>query len=304
MRASRSPSRPGPTTTWRYLPSVPKLLRKLSSTMGNELREHLPGTKPPGCLHHAPRRYGSHREPDVKRCRYRSVRSDRKLHHPRWTHLRGGRAQHVPEREVANLALRLPVRHPPEERAARVQIHSRTLRDEREQWVRDQLEAFLGTVISRACSCEMRMKGVNCESSLSPQRKQDGTDTAPPEARRTGARGEQRPLSTAIFQRRIVEVLILGATLPRRSRRHVAAAPRTGGHRAEGNGASILDADKFAALNRVLGETGFDAILEAKRNDSERLERTSPSSSTELPVRPTTNGIARLHRSELVHHPR
>jgi len=49
---------------------------------------------------------------------------------------------------VANLALRLPVRHPPEERAARVQIHSRTLRDEREHWVRDRLEAFLGTVIS------------------------------------------------------------------------------------------------------------------------------------------------------------
>ena len=32
--------------------------------------------------------------------------------------------------------------------------------------------------------------------------------------------------------------------------------------------ASIRDADKFAALNRVLGETGFDAILEAKRKDS------------------------------------
>ncbi len=37
----------------------------------------------------------------------------------------------------------------PEEQAARVQIHSRTLRHEREHWVRDQLDAFLGTVISR-----------------------------------------------------------------------------------------------------------------------------------------------------------
>jgi hypothetical protein len=38
----------------------------------------------------------------------------------------------------------------PEEHAARMQIHSRTLRHEREHCVRDQLDAFLGTVISRA----------------------------------------------------------------------------------------------------------------------------------------------------------
>jgi len=47
----------------------------------------------------------------------------------------------------------------PAARTARVQIHSRTLRDEREQWAKDQFDAFLGTIVSRTASAEMLMEG-------------------------------------------------------------------------------------------------------------------------------------------------
>ena len=46
-----------------------------------------------------------------------------------------------------------------EERTTRVQIHSSTLRQERERWDKDQLEAYLGSVVSRMSSCEMLMEG-------------------------------------------------------------------------------------------------------------------------------------------------
>ena len=142
----------------------------------------------------------------------------------------------------------------PEEQAVRVQIHARTLRDEREHWVRDQLEAFLGTVISRACSCEMRME--RDELRVIP--------LATP-----GNRAERIPLllklgepvlevnndhfPTAIFQRRIVEVLDPSG------QRCLALEDDMSLLRLEpiGTGrkatvASIRDEDKFTALNRVL----------------------------------------------------
>ncbi len=74
---------------------------------------------------------------------------------------------------------------------------------------------------------------------------------------------------TAIFQRRIVEVLDPSG------QRCLALEDDMSLLRLEpvGTGrkatvASIRDEDKFAALDRVLEETGFDAILEAKRKDS------------------------------------
>ena len=47
----------------------------------------------------------------------------------------------------------------PERRAARIQIHTRTLRDEREHWIKDQLDRFLGKVLSRLASAEMLIEG-------------------------------------------------------------------------------------------------------------------------------------------------
>jgi len=157
-----------------------------------------------------------------------------------------------------------------EEQAARVQIHARTLRHEREHWVRDQLDAFLGTVISRSCSCEMRLE-------------RDELRVIP--LTTAGNRAERVPLllklgepvlevnndhfPTAIFQRRIVEVLDPSG------QRCLALEDDMSLLRLEpiGTGrkatvASIRDEDKFAALNRVLGETGFDDILEARRKES------------------------------------
>jgi uncharacterized protein (DUF362 family) len=74
---------------------------------------------------------------------------------------------------------------------------------------------------------------------------------------------------TAIFQRRIVEVLDPSG------RRCLALEDDMSLLRLEAIGtarkatvASIRDEDKFAALDRVLAETGFDGILEARREDS------------------------------------
>ena len=251
-------------------PQVPTLFRKLSSTMAKELRAHLPGTNPLGIFitpHTVSVRTGSLnlgdadtavRGPDrnftildrrtfgeAERCTFRNVK---------WPTLLYGYL----------CAIR------PEEHAVRVQIHSRTLRHEREHWVRDQLDAFLGTVISRACSCEMRME-------------RDELRVVP--LTTAGNRAERIPLllklgepvlevnndhfPTAIFQRRIVEVLDPSG------QRCLALEDDMSLLRLEPAGtgrktkvASIRDEDKFAALNRVLEETGFDAILEAKRNGS------------------------------------
>ena len=74
---------------------------------------------------------------------------------------------------------------------------------------------------------------------------------------------------TAIFQRRIVEVLDPSGQrcLALEDDMSLLRLEPVGTER-KATVASIRDADKFAALNRVLGETGFDAILEAKRKYS------------------------------------
>ena len=45
----------------------------------------------------------------------------------------------------------------PEKRSARVQIHARTLRNEREDWVKDRIDAFFGAIISRVVSVDMEV---------------------------------------------------------------------------------------------------------------------------------------------------
>jgi uncharacterized protein (DUF362 family) len=251
-------------------PRVPKLVRKLSSTLANELRVHLPGTNPLGVFitpHTVTVRTGSLMlgDADTAECGPGGNFTilDRRTF---------GEAERSTFRNVKwpTLLYGYLCAIRPEEQAARVQIHSRTLRHEREHWVRDQLDAFLGTVISRTCSCEMRME-------------RDELRVIP--LATTGDRAERIPLllkigepvlevnndhfPTAIFQRRIVEVLDPSG------QRCLALEDDMSLLRLEPIGtvrkamvASIRDADKFAALNRVLGETGFDAILEAKRKES------------------------------------
>ena len=211
-------------------PRVPKLVRKLSSTMANELRAHLPGTNPLGIFitpHTVTVRTGSLILGDADTAERGPDRNFTILDRRTFGEAERGTFRNV---KWPTLLYGYLCAIRPEEQAARVQIHSRTLRDEREHWVRDQLDAFLGTVISRACSCEMRMERDELRViPLAARRKQGGTDTAPPEARRTGARGEQRPLSHSdIPAPDRGGPRPLRATLPRARGRHVAAAPRTG----------------------------------------------------------------------------
>ncbi|MFA6148160.1 MAG: DUF362 domain-containing protein [bacterium] len=251
-------------------PHVPKLIRKLSSAMAKELQEHLPGTNPLGIFltpHTVTVRTGSLILGDAGTAESGPERNFTILEQCTFGEAERGTFRNV---KWPTLLYGYLCAIRPEEQAVRVQIHSRTLRDEREHWVRDQLEAFLGTVISRACSCEMRME-------------KDELRVIP--LATTGKKAERIPLllklgepvlevnndhfPTAIFQRRIVEVLDPSG------QRCLALEDDMSLLRIEAIGtvrkatvASIRDEDKFAALNRVLEETGFDAILETRRKDS------------------------------------
>jgi uncharacterized protein (DUF362 family) len=251
-------------------PRVPKLIRKLSSTMAKELRAHLPGTNPLGVFitpHAVTVRTGSMKFGDAGTAAGGPDGNFTILERRTFGEAERGTFRNV---KWPTLLYGYLCAIRPEERAARVQIHSRTLRHEREHWVRDQLDAFLGTVISRTCSCEMRMERDELRVILL---------TAP------GTRAERIPLfvkigepvlevnndhfPTANFQRRIVEVLDPSGQrcLALEDDMSVLRLEPVGTVR-KATVASIRDADKFAALDRVLGDTGFDAILEAKRKDS------------------------------------
>ncbi|MGE5283442.1 MAG: DUF362 domain-containing protein [Actinomycetota bacterium] len=251
-------------------PRVPQLVRKLSSRMASELRAHLPGTNPLGVFitpYAVTVRTGSlmlgDADPGVRGPDRDFTILDRRTF---------GEAERGTFRNVKwpTLLYGYLCAIRPEDRAARVQIHSRTLRHEREHWVRDQLDSFLGTVISRACSCEMRLERDELRVLLL---------TTP------GTGAERIPLivkigepvlevnndhfPTAIFQRRIVEVLDPSG------QRCLAFEDDMSLLRLEAIGAarkatvaSIRDADKYAALDRVLLETGFDAVLEGRLRDS------------------------------------
>jgi uncharacterized protein (DUF362 family) len=96
----------------------------------------------------------------------------------------------------------------PQARMARVQIHSNSLRNDRQRLVKDQVDAFLGALISRVASKEMLMAG----GTLSIHDLASQDDPGGPSAPLFQKLGE--PLlevnndhfPTAIFQRRIITV--------------------------------------------------------------------------------------------------
>lgn len=152
----------------------------------------------------------------------------------------------------------------PQAQAARVQIHSRTLRDQREHWVRDQIGAFLGTLVSRVASAEIVM-----EAGTSVCHKFKRSDYDPASHRLFRKLGDpvievaNDHYPTAVFLRRIVKVrdpsgqeclaleedMVLMRLEAIRSDRKVTVA-------------AIRDDDKSHALDRALAETGFDRIVE------------------------------------------
>jgi len=95
----------------------------------------------------------------------------------------------------------------PAAQSVRIQIHSRTLRDEREHWGKDRLDAYLGAIVSRTASAEMLMEGGRL--TLTPFSRSDYEESSNKLFVKLGdpiieINNDHYP--TAVFQRRIVKV--------------------------------------------------------------------------------------------------
>lgn len=247
-------------------PLVPKLLRRLSSAVAREIRRQLPGEDPLGIFitpHAVAVSGGSIR-----------LRPGSPAGAPGASELALAAAETFGEAEIGTFR---NVKFPtmlygylcalrPQARAARVQVHSRTLRNERERWGRDRLEAVLGSVVSRACSSELLLDAGGLH--VRPLGRRRPREEPAPLLQKLGdpileVNNDHYP--TAVFQRRIVEVqdpsgercLALEEDMSLFRREAIGCTRRA-------VVASIADEDPLRGLERVLDATGFDALLDAK----------------------------------------
>jgi uncharacterized protein (DUF362 family) len=155
----------------------------------------------------------------------------------------------------------------PGAQTARVQIHSNSLRNERQRLVKDQIDAFLGAAISRVASKELLMEdGELAVQDLGP--KEEATGRGAPLFSKLGepvleVNNDHFP--TAVFQRRIIAVrdpsgedclaLEEDMDLMRLEAENSAK---------EVTVASIRDSNKIKALDAVLGLTGFLDLVTSK----------------------------------------
>jgi uncharacterized protein (DUF362 family) len=154
----------------------------------------------------------------------------------------------------------------PDASAARVQIHARTLRHERERWGRDRLQALLGAIVARTSSCEILLEGGGVR--VRPIAPAGAPADRAPLLSRVGepvveVRNDHFP--TAVFVRRIVEVLDPAGErcLALEEDMELVRLEAIGTGRSA-TVAAIQDDDPLRALDRVLEATGFDALLESK----------------------------------------
>jgi uncharacterized protein (DUF362 family) len=153
----------------------------------------------------------------------------------------------------------------PMSRSARVQIHTNTLRNEREHWVKDQLDKVIGSIVSRTASREMLMEGGKLK--VRPLGRQGEEAAEGNLFVKVGAsiieiNNDHYP--TAAFQRRIITVrdpsgeqclaleedMELMRLEPIDSDKKVTVA-------------SIKDEEsKFDSLDKVLEVAGFDELVE------------------------------------------
>jgi len=247
-------------------PLVPKLVRKLSSAMAKELRDNLPGEHPLGIYitpHTVRIRSGSFK--------LRRTAGDGTSGEMAWsivTTRSFGEAERGTFRNLREpktlYGYLCAVR--PQQQAARVQIHSRTLREEKEHWIKDRLDAFLGTVVARTSSSEMLME--NGKLTVLPLAPAGLPSQRAPLLQKLGepvleVNNDQFP--TGIFQRRIVEVLDPSGVRCMALEEDMSVMRREAVNSdKEVTVASIRDNDKFKALDRVLDLTDFDALIEAK----------------------------------------
>jgi uncharacterized protein (DUF362 family) len=247
-------------------PLVPELVRHLRSDLARELRELLPGSHLLGITitPHAVsvrsgrlcvRRAGQGGGPALLDAAVVAASTF-------------GEAEHGTFRNVKEPTLLYgylcAVR--PDAKAARVQIHSRTLRDEPVRWAKDRLDAFLGSVISRTSCSELLLEGEGLRvSPLAP--------AGAPRDRAAPIRKVGEPVlevandhfPTAVFLRRIVEVIDPSgerclALEEDMQRLNLAPIGSTRSVKV----ASLSGEDAPHALDRVLEATGFDALVEER----------------------------------------
>jgi uncharacterized protein (DUF362 family) len=160
----------------------------------------------------------------------------------------------------------------PEAKQARVQIHANSLRNDREYWGKDRLDAFLGAVVSHLTSHEMLMaNGELTITDLIPEYRHPKPGTLFEKIGDPIIEVNNDHYPTAVFQRRIIAVrdpsgeqcLALEEDMdtlwlkkgPIDTDRTVTVA-------------SIRDPDKIKALDRVLDEAAFWEVLDARWKDS------------------------------------
>lgn len=154
----------------------------------------------------------------------------------------------------------------PDQKSARVQIHSRTFRNDKQYWVKDRMDAAVGATIERTSSAEIAMmNGVCAVKPLAPAGKP--AERAAP-LQKTGSpivEVNNDHFPTAVFQRRIVEVQdATGA-------RCLALEEDMRAMRLEAIGcdrkttvAVMRGEDKFQTLDCVLDTSHFDDAVEEK----------------------------------------
>jgi uncharacterized protein (DUF362 family) len=245
-------------------PLVPKLVRKLRSGLARELSELVPGSHLLGITitPHAV-------TPRAGRIRVREAGAGAPpLELEPVPERSFGEAEHGAFRNVKEPTLLYgylcAIR--PGARSARIQIHSRTLRNEPVRWAKDRLDAFLGSVVARTSSSELLLeRGALRVSPLAPAGRPG--EQAPP-IRKVGdpvleVANDHMP--TAVFLRRIVEVvdpsgercLALEEDMSRMNLAPIGCARKV-------KVASLGGDDALQALDRVLDATGFDALVDER----------------------------------------
>ena len=154
----------------------------------------------------------------------------------------------------------------PENGTARIQINTRTMRDERELWATDQLVAYLGTVLPRVASAEVLVAPTGLTVRPLPPAGKENERATP--LRKVGeplleVRNDHFP--TGVFERRIVTVEDTdGRLCPALEEDMTLLRLEAVNSQRKARVAAIRDDDKLAALDRVLTTTGFDDLLEAE----------------------------------------
>jgi uncharacterized protein (DUF362 family) len=153
--------------------------------------------------------------------------------------------------------------------SARVQIHTRTLRDQRELWAKDQIDKFLGKFLSRIASAEMLMGAGGLKVKRLSANKNQNDNKLFVKLAEPIIEINNDHFPTAVFQRRIIKVRDPdGAECLALEEDMSLMRLDSINSKKKATVASVRNEDKLAALERVLEKTNFLSILEKCRSDT------------------------------------